>query len=125
MARARRGTRGGVNVTGPRNLPAEPLAEKLGRIDDIGAPDGHSNDPLGWRWLPTRHCAATDRSHMGIAARGDLRHQFAHASDLTPTLQEVTGIAPPAAINGVAQIPMEGGGPGNHQRILRSCSPAS
>ena len=37
----------------------------------------------------------------GIAARGELRHQFCHASDLVPTLLDVVGIKPPAAINGV------------------------
>src|SRR6202042_2045697 len=39
---------GGVNVTGPRNLRPEPMAEKLARIDEIGGPASNSNYPLGW-----------------------------------------------------------------------------
>ena len=31
----------------------------------------------------------------GIAARGELRHQFCHASDLAPTLLDVVGVKPP------------------------------
>ena len=44
----------------------------------------------------------------GIAARGEIRHQFAHASDLTPTLLEVLGLTPPETIAGVVQQPLEG-----------------
>ena len=44
----------------------------------------------------------------GIAARGEIRHQFAHASDLTPTLLEVIGVTPPDTIAGVRQQPLEG-----------------
>src|SRR5262249_2526951 len=44
----------------------------------------------------------------GIAARGELRHQFAHACDLTPTILELAGVAAPEKINGVRQMPIEG-----------------
>ena len=44
----------------------------------------------------------------GIAARGELRHQFCHASDLAPTLLEVVGVKPPKMINGIKQMPIEG-----------------
>jgi arylsulfatase len=44
----------------------------------------------------------------GLAARGALRHQFCHACDLVPTLLDVVGVKPPATINGVAQMPIEG-----------------
>ena len=43
-----------------------------------------------------------------IKARGELRHQFVHASDLVPTLLELIGIEPPAIIAGVPQMPLEG-----------------
>ncbi|MDR3531641.1 MAG: arylsulfatase [Rhodopila sp.] len=116
------GPRGGVNLTGPRNLRAEPMAEKLARIDDIGGPNTHSNYPLGWamasntplrRYKQNTHGGGIRDPLViswpaGIAARGELRHQFAHASDLTPTLLDVIGIDPPAAINGIAQMPLEG-----------------
>jgi N-sulphoglucosamine sulphohydrolase, C-terminal len=43
-----------------------------------------------------------------IAARGELRHQFAHACDLVPTLLDLLGIELPAEINGITQMPIEG-----------------
>ena len=44
----------------------------------------------------------------GIPARGELRHQFCHASDFAPTLLEAVGVAAPAEIAGVRQMPLEG-----------------
>jgi arylsulfatase len=116
------GPLGGVNLTGPRNLRAEPMAEKLARIDDIGGPGTHTNYPLGWamasntplrRYKQNTHGGGIRDPLIvswpkGIAARGELRHQFAHACDLTPTLLDVIGVAPPAVINGVTQMPLQG-----------------
>jgi arylsulfatase A-like enzyme len=116
------GPLGGVNLTGPRNLRAEPMAEKLARIDDIGGPDTHSNYPLGWamasntplrRYKQNTHGGGIRDPLViswpkGIAARGELRHQFAHACDLTPMLLDIVGIEPPTHINGIAQMPLEG-----------------
>jgi arylsulfatase A-like enzyme len=44
----------------------------------------------------------------GPMPRRDLRHQFAHACDVTPTLLELIGIEAPTEINGVGQMPIEG-----------------
>ena len=57
---------------------------------------GGIRDPLVICWLE------------GVTARGELRHQFAHACDLTPTLLDLLGIEAPAEINGVRQMPIEG-----------------
>ena len=111
-----------VNAMGPYNLRREPIEEKIARIDDIGGPDTHSNFPLGWamasntplrRYKQNTHGGGIRDPLViswpkGIAARGELRHQFCHASDLAPTLLDVVGITPPATINGVAQMPLEG-----------------
>jgi arylsulfatase len=43
-----------------------------------------------------------------IAAKGELRHQFVHACDLTPTLLELIGIEAPTEIAGCRQMPLEG-----------------
>ncbi len=101
---------GMVNAMGPYNLRREPIEEKIARIDDIGGPDTHSNFPLGWamaantplrRYKQNTHGGGIrDPLVMswpkGIAARGELRHQFCHASDLAPTLLDVVGVTPPA-----------------------------
>jgi arylsulfatase len=43
-----------------------------------------------------------------VSAKGELRDQFVHASDLVPTLLDLIGIAAPAEIAGCAQMPIEG-----------------
>src|SRR5262249_24785581 len=44
----------------------------------------------------------------GIAARGEVRPQYAHAIDLVPTVLDALGIEPPASLRGVTQAPLEG-----------------
>ncbi len=116
------GSLGMVNAMGPYNGKPEPLDEKIRRIEDIGGPDTHTNFPLGWamaantplrRYKQNTHGGGIrDPLVMswprGIAARGELRHQFCHASDVVPTLLDRLGIAPPRAVNGVPQMPLEG-----------------
>ncbi len=116
------GPLGMVNAMGPYNMKFEPMAEKLARIDDIGGPDSHSNFPHGWamasntplkRYKQNTHGGGIRDPLViswpnGIAARGELRRQFAHASDFTPTVLDLLGLDVPPAINGVAQMPLEG-----------------
>ncbi|QKR99337.1 arylsulfatase [Sphingomonas sp. CL5.1] len=113
---------GFVNAMGPYNQRPEPIEEKIARIDDIGGPDTHSNFPLGWAMAantPLRRYK--QNTHGGgirdplviswpsrIAARGEVRHQFAHCVDVVPTLLDLIGIAPPEQVGGVAQMPLEG-----------------
>lgn len=116
------GPLGGVNLLGPRNLREESMSEKLARIEDIGRPGSYANYPLGWamasntplrRYKQNTHGGGIrDPLVMswpkGITARGELRHQFVHACDLAPTLLELVGVTPPAQVNGVPQMPIEG-----------------
>jgi len=44
----------------------------------------------------------------GIAARGELRSQFAHAIDVLPTLLELAGVDAPGEIDGRVQAPIDG-----------------
>ncbi len=116
------GPLGYVNSAGPRNFRTESLPEKLARIDEVGGPKTHSNFPHGWamaantplrRYKQNTHGGGIRDPLVicwpeGITARGELRHQFAHACDLTPTLLDLLGIEAPAEINGVRQMPIEG-----------------
>jgi arylsulfatase A-like enzyme len=116
------GPMGFVNAMGPYNGRKEDFAEKLARIDDIGGPDTHANFPWGWAMAANTPCKRyKQNTHgggirdpfiiswpKGIAARGELRHQFAHVSDLTPTLLDALGLEVPEIIGGVSQMPMEG-----------------
>ena len=113
---------GFVNAMGPYNMRPETIEEKVARIDDIGGPDAHSNFPLGWAMAsntPLRRYK--QNTHGGgirdplvvswpnrLPARGEVRHQFAHAVDLVPTLLDLIGIASPASIAGIEQMPLEG-----------------
>ena len=59
----------------------------------------------------TKAASPTRASCTGRAASpaaGEIRHQFAHAIDVLPTILELIGIDPPAEIDGVAQSPIEG-----------------
>jgi arylsulfatase A-like enzyme len=116
------GPLGFVNAMGPYNFRPEPIPEKLRRLDDIGGPDTHANFPHGWAMAsntPLRRYK--QNTHGGgirdpfvltwpkrVPAKGELRHQFVHASDLVPTLLELVGVSAPTEIAGCAQMPIEG-----------------
>ena len=116
------GPLGMVNAMGPYNGKPEPIAEKIARIDDIGGPDTHSNFPWGWamasntplrRYKQNTHGGGIRDPLViawpkGIKARGETRDQFRHVCDVTPTVLDLLGIAPPTTIAGLAQPPMEG-----------------
>ena len=69
--------------------------------------------PYKWTKQVASHFGGT-RNGMAIAwpARikdaGGIRNQFHHVIDIVPTILEATGIAAPAAVNGIAQKPIEG-----------------
>ena len=44
----------------------------------------------------------------GIAAKGELRHQFLHATDMVPTMYDLLGVELPEVVKGYTQIPLEG-----------------
>ena len=116
------GPLGMVNAMGPYNFKPEPMAEKIRRIDDIGGPDTHSNFPHGWAMAsntPLRRYKQNTHGGgirdplviswpQGITARGEVRPQFCHAVDLVPTLLQVLKLEPPATVQGVTQMPIEG-----------------
>jgi arylsulfatase len=92
------------------------------RLDDIGGPHSHSNYPWGWaqagnsplRWYKQNTYGGGVRDPLvvhwprGIAARGEIRTQFVHAVDVTPTILDVAGTSAPDHFNGLAQIPVHG-----------------
>ncbi|MDW3216783.1 MAG: sulfatase-like hydrolase/transferase [Ilumatobacteraceae bacterium] len=116
------GPLGFVNALGPFNLIHETTETKLARLDDIGGPDTHTNFPWGWamaantplkRYKQNTHGGGIRDPLVvswpaGIGDHGGLRHQFAHCSDVVPTLLDVIGIEPPTTVRGAAQQPIEG-----------------
>ena len=116
------GPNGSLNDLRPWNMTAHPLDEIVARIDEIGGPRCHNNYPWGWtvagntpfrRWKREVHEGGVADPLIvhwpaGIAARGELRRQYVHAIDVAPTVLEAAGVAAPAAIDGIAQRPIEG-----------------
>ena len=121
-ASAEGGPKGSYNEVFFFNFIPESLEENLKRIDLLGTPDAHNHYPWGWAWAgntpfkrwkrETHEGGVTDPLIVhwpkGIAARGEVRHQYTHAVDLMPTLLELLKIAPPSEIAGVKQSPIEG-----------------
>jgi arylsulfatase len=98
------------------------VADNLARLDEWGGVRSYPNYSWGWAWAgntPLRRWkrylhqggmsdALIVHWPKGIRARGEVRGQYAHVVDVVPTVLEVLGIEPPAAINGIAQRPIEG-----------------
>lgn len=116
------GPLGAVNTLGSYNYQEESFEAKIRRFGDIGGPGSHTNIPHGWamasntplkRYKQNTHGGGVRDPLViswpnGIAAHGEIRHQFAHACDLLPTLLEAVGAKLPKTVNGVAQMPIEG-----------------
>lgn len=92
-------------------------------MDELGGPLTYNHYPVGWAHAMDSPFQWTKQvaSHFGgtrnglvisypkrIKDRGGLRSQFAHVTDITPTILEVTGVAFPEAIDGAKQKPLEG-----------------
>lgn len=104
------------------NMMSEDLDQALARLDDVGGPDSHCNIPWGWaqagnaplKWYKQNTHGGGVRDPLivrwpgGVKDPGAIRPQFCHAVDLTPTILDVVGIAPPQVVAGVPQMPMHG-----------------
>ena len=93
------------------------------RIDQLGGPQSYNHYAVGWahaldtpyqwtkqiasHWGGTRNGTVVHWPN-GIAARGELRHQFCHVIDVAPTILEAAGLPEPRMVHGVTQSPMEG-----------------
>ena len=99
------------------------VEENLKHLDDLGSPTSYNHYNTGWAWAfdtPFPYWkrwagyegGAADMCMVswpkGIAARGEVRHQYMHAVDLVPTIYELLGIEPPEVIKGYPQSPIEG-----------------
>jgi arylsulfatase A-like enzyme len=113
-ASAEGGVRGSINDARLWNGAPAGRRELRARIDELGGPTAHNNYPWGWtmagntpfrRWKREVHeggiadpCIVHWPGHVDA---GGIRHQFAHAVDVAPTVLELLGIEQP-------DPPMEG-----------------
>jgi arylsulfatase len=121
-ASAEGGVSGSFNEMLFFNQVPESFDENLAKIDELGGPKSYSHYPWGWTWAgntpfrrwkrETYRGGATDPFILswpaGMAARGEVRTQYAHAIDMVPTVLDALGVEAPAAIRGVEQSPIEG-----------------
>jgi arylsulfatase len=93
------------------------------RIDQFGTPAAYNHYAVGWahamcapyQWTKqiASHWGGTRTGTVvhwpnGIAAKGEVRHQFHHVIDVAPTVLEAAGLPAPAFVNGIQQAPLEG-----------------
>jgi Sulfatase len=108
-----------AEVTSPQ-LPD--VAKNMAFYDDWGGPRTYPHYSYGWAVAgdtPFRYYKQTTHEggtrvplviawQRGIAARGELRNQFVHVSDIAPTILDAVAVAPARTINDVVQSAMEG-----------------
>ena len=98
------------------------VAENLEHLDEWGRRGTYPLYPFGWAVAgntPFRYYKQTAFEggirvplviawRKGIAAHGEIRGQYAHISDVMPTLLEAAGVKPAAIVNGVRQQAISG-----------------
>jgi arylsulfatase len=93
------------------------------KIDEFGTPSAYNHYAVGWahamdtpyQWTKqvASHWGGTRNGTIvhwprGIAAKGEIRTQFHHVIDVTPTVLEAAGLPHPISVNGTPQAPIEG-----------------
>lgn len=98
------------------------LEQNLSRYDRWGGPDSYPLYAMGWAAAgntPFRYYKQTAYEGgtrvplviswpRGIAARGEIRRQYQHVSDLAPTILDAVKAAPATRVNGEPQMPFDG-----------------
>jgi Sulfatase len=116
------GPNGSVNENKFFNGIPDTIEENLAGIDDLGSTRTYNHYPVGWAWAFNTPFKLWKRYNFeggvadplivswpkGIAARGELRRQFLHATDVVPTLYDLLGVELPEDVKGYKQLPLEG-----------------
>lgn len=117
------GPNGSVNENKFFNGYIDTVEESMRYFDTLGSPDTYNHYPIGWAMAFNTPYKLFKRyaSHEGgiadtaiiswpngIAAHGEVRDNYVNVADITPTVYDLLGIEPPAAVRGVPQRPLEG-----------------
>ncbi|MFC2949706.1 arylsulfatase [Virgibacillus sediminis] len=116
------GPNGSVNHTLTYNVIPQEMDMLMEHYDKIGTNAAKAEFPNGWAQVsntPFKMYKATTyeagiRSPLivhypeGIKDKGKIRDQYAHVSDITPTIYELLGVEPPKEIDGVKQMELHG-----------------
>ena len=115
------GPTGSVNEMKFANGVEDDLAENLAKLDDLGGTKTYNHYPNGWAmafntpfkmWKRYEFNGGTSDpcilSWPAGKARGEIRDQYCHAIDITPTILDLLEIEPPGTIKGHTQTPFDG-----------------
>jgi hypothetical protein len=116
------GPNGSVNENKFFNGIPDSFEENLAAIDELGSPSTYNHYPVGWAWAFNTPFKMWKRYNFeggvadpliiswpkGIAAQGELRRQFMHATDVVPTVYDLLGVELPETVKGYQQLPLEG-----------------
>jgi hypothetical protein len=116
------GPNGSVNENKFFNGIPDTIEENIKYIDVLGTTATYNHYPVGWAWAFNTPFKMWKRYNFeggvadplviswpnGISAKGELRHQFLHATDIVPTIYDLLGVELPQEVKGYQQIPLEG-----------------
>lgn len=114
---------GSVNENKFFNGYPDELSENMKLIDKLGGPDTYEHYPTGWAAATSAPFKMFKRYSeysggtcdplvisypKGMKARGEVRHQYHHSTDIVPTILEVCGLEMPKVYKGAEQFPLSG-----------------
>jgi len=114
---------GSVNENRFFNGYPDDIASNMAMLDKLGSPDTYNHYPTGWAVAFSTPYRMFKRYSSyaggtcdplvihwpkGIKARGEVRHQYHHCTDIVPTILECCSVKMPAVIDGVKLAPLAG-----------------
>ncbi len=113
---------GSVNENKFFNGYPDEIEENLKYLEVLGGPDTYNHYPTGWAVAFSTPYRMFKRYTYqggiadplviswpkGIAARGEVRGQYHHSTDIVPTILEACGVSFPDVVAGVEQTPLSG-----------------
>jgi arylsulfatase len=122
-ASAEGGPEGAYNEMMALNGIIGKASQMMNHIDDWGSPNTFPHYAIGWahagntpfQWTKqvASHFGGTRNGMVvhwpaGIKAKGEVRSQFTHVTDIAPTVMEAAGLPFPTMVNGTKQTPFSG-----------------
>ncbi len=114
---------GSVNENKFFNGFPDSLEENMSYFDVLGSPETYNHYPTGWAVAFSTPFQMFKRYSQfaggtcdpmvihwpkGIKAKGEVRHQYHHSTDIVPTILDVVGLEMPTVYRGVEQYPLNG-----------------
>jgi len=114
---------GTVNENYYFNSYPDDIKNNIAQINKLGTVDSYNHYPTGWAMAFSTPYKMFKRYSgysggtcdplviswpKGIKARGELRSQYYHATDIVPTILDACGVKMPEYVNGVKQTPLAG-----------------